>query len=277
MDVISGTEISGEVLKLIEGAREFLVLVTPYFDPWDRLATEIKRAKSKPGVKVRLLLRGGEDREKQEPKARELAAYGVEVAFLKRLHAKVYISDSQAIVTSMNLIKSSALDSWEIALRADSVKDATTYRDIALSATNLLQRAHDEEAIAAQPHRAAAVASMAAVLGKTTPGTREQTAPTRPSTTPDRSTPAPLKPSPARAPVLAAPPVKSKRTAKGHCIRCNAEVSLNPDLPYCDSCYKSWVKYQNPDYEEKHCHSCGKAKATTMAKPLCKPCWEASA
>lgn len=274
MEVLSGTEISREVLLLIEGAREYLVLVSPYFDPWDRLATEIKRAKTRPGLKVRLLLRGGEDRDKQEAKARDLQAYGVDVAYLNRLHAKVYISDSQAIVTSMNLLKSSAIDSWEIALRADRVRDATTYSDILKHTGALLQRAKDETLIAVQPQLASGIEAFASMLVSSPPAwptAPAEAAAARPVAAP-RARSAAGTPAPKRGPAAA---TKQKITV-GHCIRCAATIGFDAGHPYCAACLKSWSRYKNPDYEEKHCHGCGKPKVTTMAKPLCKPCWDAT-
>lgn len=274
MEVLSGTEISSHVIQLIESSRKLLVLVTPYFDPWDRLSTAIKAARTQHGVQVRLLLRGGEDQAKQEEKARELMSFGVEVDFLKRLHAKVYLSESKAMVTSMNLLKSSALDSWEIALCADSGRDAVIFADIARQTADLLKRARADGLIAAHPKVASAVEEVASLLGQA-PAAR----PTSPLAT--KTVPVAAK---AAAPAAKAPPPAAssrpatrKQVVEGHCIRCDETIPLDRDHPYCASCYKSWVKYKNPDYEEKYCHSCGKKKETTMAKPLCRPCWEAAA
>lgn len=248
MDVLSSTDISREVLALIEGAKQVLILVSPYFDPWDRLTTEIKRAANRPGMKVALLLRGGEDRAKQEEKARDLAAVGVRVAFLARLHAKVYISESQAIVTSMNLLKSSALDSWELAIRAHAKQDTVLFNEIVAHTKGLMDRAKDEQEIAAKVKAASRVASLAAMVEGSRP-----------------AAPAPKS-------------VSSRGRAKtGHCIRCGDDIAFNPDRPFCPDCFKAWAKYENPGYKESHCHACGKERSTSFAKPLCRPCWEAEA
>lgn len=251
MDVLSSTDISREVLALIEGAKQILVLVSPYFDPWDRLTTEIKRAQNR-GVKVVLLLRGGEDRAKQEEKARELETVGVKIAFLTRLHAKVYISESQAIVTSMNLLKSSALDSWELAIRAHAAEDAPIFNQIVAHTKGLMDRARDEHEISSKVKAASSAASLAAMADSVRPA---------PS-----ATKAPPAPKPARS-----------RGRAGHCIRCGDDIAFNTDRPLCADCFKAWAKYENPEYKEKHCHSCGKERSTSLAKPLCKPCWEAEA
>lgn len=258
MDVLSGTDISGQVIALIEGARKYVVLVTPYFDPWPRLTTAIKAARAQHGVRVRLLLRGGEDKAKQDEKAAELRAFGVEVSFLERLHAKIYLSESQAIVTSMNLLKSSALDSWEIAMRADVTADAATYGDVAKHTLDLLKRAEADRRITSHAQVANAVASVAAVLGDAQAALAKLTS-SVPKVTPSTGV------------------TTRKRISGGHCIRCGGPIVLDPAHPLCAECYKSWARYKKPDYEEKHCHACGKEKKTSMAKPLCRPCWEASA
>lgn len=60
----------------------------------------------------------------------------------------------------------------------------------------------------------------------------------------------------------------------GHCIRCNKEIELNPETPYCDDCYKTWNRYKNEEYEEKHCHICGKEMESTKKKPTCYSCYK---
>lgn len=248
MDVLSSTDISREVLALIEGAKQVLILVSPYFDPWDRLTTEIKRAANRPGMRVVLLLRGGEDRAKQEEKARDLVASGVRVTFLARLHAKVYISESQAIVTSMNLLKSSALDSWELAMRVHAKQDAEVFNQVVAHTKGLMDRAKDEQEIAAKTKTAASLATLTTLAMQATPAAHTESS------------------------------GGSRRAGKqGHCIRCGESIALKPDRPLCGDCYKAWAKYENPEYKESHCHACGKARSTSFAKPLCKPCWEAQA
>lgn len=66
---------------------------------------------------------------------------------------------------------------------------------------------------------------------------------------------------------------KEKSTAEGFCIRCHTSIPLNAEKPYCKNCYHSWVVYENPSYPEKHCHSCGKKTKSSMAKPVCRPCY----
>jgi hypothetical protein len=51
-------------------------------------------------------------------------------------------------------------------------------------------------------------------------------------------------------------------------------VQENTGKPLCADCFRQWNKYQDEDYEEKYCHSCGKSTKTSFAKPLCMACWK---
>lgn len=70
---------------------------------------------------------------------------------------------------------------------------------------------------------------------------------------------------------------KTKRSTSGgtggYCIRCKTLIPLNPDQPLCRDCYDEWAEWENPDYEEKFCHTCGKPTPTTIEKPLCHHCY----
>lgn len=260
MEVLSDTDISSEVIKLIASANNFLFLVSPYLDPWPRLSSEIKRAAIRPNMKVTLLLRGGGDRAKQEEKAAEFKAVGVQVLYLEWLHAKVYISESQALLTSMNLLKSSQQNSWEMAIRAERERDTAVYMEIVKKSAELVKRALEDVKVVARVSADAEIEELeSALLG------RRGAVPARRVV---------LVPTPTRA--ASRPAAKTTRSVTGTCIRCSEDIRQNPERPFCADCYKAWAKYENPDYQESYCHGCGKEKVTSMAKPLCKRCWDAS-
>ena len=62
----------------------------------------------------------------------------------------------------------------------------------------------------------------------------------------------------------------SKKTTPkmGYCIRCENRISFDPGKPYCSDCYFTWSQFENPQYEESVCHSCGEFGSTSMEKPL---------
>lgn len=58
----------------------------------------------------------------------------------------------------------------------------------------------------------------------------------------------------------------------GYCIRTGKEIPFNPEKPYSYYAYKTWIQFENPDYEEKYCHKTGKEShgKTSMSNPILK-------
>lgn len=56
----------------------------------------------------------------------------------------------------------------------------------------------------------------------------------------------------------------------GYCIRTGEEIPFNPERPFSYKAYRSWAKFENPEFSEKYCHKTGKAShgKTSMANPI---------
>jgi len=236
MHIIHGS-VQQEIITLINEATKVLVLVSPYLKPWQRLTAAIERARVR-GVAIHLILRGGEDRAQQEAAAAPLRPFLQSLLFIEYLHAKVYLSERAAVLTSMNLIETSATNSVEFAAYLTCVQDADSYQQTIKMCESLIAMGMQDQ------QRGPALRS---------------TGFARPS----------------REPVPQARSV-SRRSA-GHCIRCGDDIPQNPERPLCADCYKVWAKYADPDYGEQHCHGCGRKSATSLRKPLCRHCYEAAA
>jgi hypothetical protein len=69
--------------------------------------------------------------------------------------------------------------------------------------------------------------------------------------------------------------VKTLTYNDGFCIRCDTDIAFNPQKPLCPECYQSWYEWENPDYIEEFCHSCGKEKEfITFNAPECYHCYK---
>ena len=60
----------------------------------------------------------------------------------------------------------------------------------------------------------------------------------------------------------------------GFCIRCRADKAADAAKPYCKRCYRSWNRYKNKNFKEKHCHLCGREYKATLAEPACRTCFK---
>jgi len=64
------------------------------------------------------------------------------------------------------------------------------------------------------------------------------------------------------------------RPKRGYCIRCETRIPYDFEKPFCWDCFSVWSQFENPEYEENFCHSCGEFVETSMLKPVCYPCYK---
>ena len=216
--------------------------MSPYNKHPQQLSALLRDAIAKE-VHVTMLYRDEKD---QREGVAYLERLGAKVLPVEWLHSKIYMNESTALASSMNLLDSSFNNSSEFCIRIDKANNGPLYNQLAEYVERIQLRTERRN----------------------------------PSATPDKSTPAKAaapKPAPAKAAAKSVPPPRSApkaaaASATGHCIRCGVGIPLNPEKPLCADDYKSWNRYQNRDYEENHCHLCGEEHDTSMAKPLCRRC-----
>jgi len=141
-------QIAASVRRLVEESREFLLLICPYYRPWPQMQGEIEKAARRHG-EVRLVVREdavGEARKHLAP----CHACGVQVLSVMKLHAKLYVTESAAILTSMNLVDASAQESWEAGILVESDAAPGLYGRIRQQAENFIDAAEAVESPDAQ-------------------------------------------------------------------------------------------------------------------------------
>ena len=216
---------------LINGANEKLILISPYLKISDRLKQSISD-KDLMKIDIRLIYGKTEIELSENNWLKSLKS--IRTSFCQNLHAKCYLNEKEAIVTSMNLYDFSQVNNNEMGIYVTKAEDAELYSAIYNEAMRLV-RISDEIRI---------------------------------SVTQVPKTEQPIKSYPIK-------PQLPQSVDSGVCIRCGAEIKLNPMVPYCPTCYKAWKKFSNDEYEEeKHCHICGKEHKSTLIKPACLDCYK---
>jgi len=238
ISVIANHHISPEIVDLIANAKKKVDLVSPYVKLWPHLENEIGSA-LKRGVKIQLFFIS-DKREEYEDYLLRLAMMSVAVYQIDLLHAKVYLSESIGIASSMNLYDFSAQRNEDIAAVSSDPGFVRSLDDYVQKlsenrARSISSSLKGQKAIKAVGGVLKAVAG--AVAGAVTAAVFERV---------------------------------------GFCIRCKAEIDYNPDKPLCPDCYGKWKKYGDPTYKEKYCHDCGKPSRASLAKPVCRKCYKAS-
>ena len=232
------------IIKGAEGGR--LLLISPYLKfnrrIKDLLEDQVQRAKTNIYVVYgKTELRSDE--------TEWLADNYIRTVFREHLHAKCYMNDSHALITSMNLYEFSQQNNDEMGILVSAEEDPELYKEIRDEAELLLRRSENVK--------------LTVTRVKETGEEQGRATRRRPLRTSERR--------PADSPAS-----RSQDTKSGCCLRCGNAVPFNPKRPYCNSDYTSWTRYKNNEYSEKYCHGCGKSHSTSMAKPLCTSCYRKS-
>ena len=229
----STATITSEIEKLInESNGEKLILVTPYL----KIARQFKNIiedQSKFKTSITVVVREGESHDPAD--INFLQELKINLHTHQNLHAKCYLNQKTAIITSMNLYEYSQLNNTELGMKITLESDPKLYEEINTTVKKIVRMSHEFQFEIKR---------------------FEKTAPT-----PNLET----------AKKQSTPPHKSK---VGYCIRCGTEMELNPNKPICSKCYPIWAKYSDKTDKTNHCHICGKESKQSVEKPICYTCYK---
>ena len=236
-----------EIEDIVKGAKEKIVLVSPYIKADEDIVERLKRKIEE----VEVVIIYGKD--KDQPQAKSLLeARGVTKIFVKDLHSKCYLNENKALVTSMNLYEYSQNNNEEMGVLVTRKADEELYEDV-IELVEHWESIGEKQSLIQGLLRSAKAAIEPETESDDTPKTRRKKAA---STT--------------RGKKVAVP-------TKGFCIRCNDDVDIDPsDLkPYCVRCFRKWRgSKQTDEHREKYCHLCGEESKTSLIKPVCWPCYK---
>ena len=228
--------ISHELTEIIKNATDRLILISPYLK-FNRLLKEQLQDRDKLKIDIRVIY-GKSD---LHPKESEwLAGTEIRTSFREHLHAKCYMNDTRALITSMNLYEFSQQNNDEMGILVSREDDPELYQKIKEDVDRILRgsesvklgvtRIEDDDIPMLKPDE-----------------------PARRQSSSDRR--------------------RTELPEFGFCLRCGTEIPCDAERPYCNSDYRSWARYKNASFEEKHCHTCGNDHSSSMAKPLCLTCF----
>jgi phosphatidylserine/phosphatidylglycerophosphate/cardiolipin synthase-like enzyme len=129
MEILNDKDLNKAVYSMVDDCQTNLILITPYFDPPERLKKRIVNAANR-GVQVTLIIR---DIRKEEHafltsstknSLNLMLENGVSVRWVTWLHAKIYISEKHAIISSLNLLETSFELSKETGVQFPSISSA---------------------------------------------------------------------------------------------------------------------------------------------------------
>ncbi len=231
-EFLTTTGVSYRLEEIIKSSTERLVLISPFLRVNERIK-ELLEDKNRLKIDVRVIY-GKNELQPEENNWLE-SMTSIRTSFCKNLHAKCYLNENEALLTSMNLYEFSQVNNNEMGILVSREKEPELYNEILQESMRIVRVSEEIRVTVARV--------------EDSESRRERPPGRKPRTT-------------------------SQTPSDGFCIRCKAAISANPAQPYCKRCFTSWRRYENKEYEEKHCHTCGIEYVSTLLKPVCYACYK---
>lgn len=235
-EFLNTKEVAAGIQNIIQNAQAEIILISPFIKADLQIKDRLALQAGNPKVRITLVY-GQRMALRPEEKALFEPLASVAVRFREVLHAKCYLNEQVALVTSMNLYNYSEANNDEMGIWVSRKDDRPLYDKIRSDVERIVNRSQ----VIHEP----SVAKPAAMAGS-----RRSTRPSPRNLNPGVGIP-----------------------DTGFCIRCQALVPAAPIKPYCDRHFVEWNKYGNADYQDTYCHICGDFRTTTLRKPLCPGCY----
>ena len=232
---LTTTGVSHQLEEIIKNADDRIVLISPYLRV-NRRIKDLLGDQDRMKRDIRLVYR---NRELQPEESDWLESMpSIRTSYCESLHAKCYLNEREALITSMNLYEFSQVNNDEMGILVSSDEDPDLYREIFAEAMRIV-RTSEEVRVTVSKVSASGEGAEAVEV----------------------------------PPLHASRRSNSDVPTKGFCIRCKITVPANPSRPYCNGCYTSWNRFKNKAYEEKYCHICGTEHTSSLMKPVCRTCY----
>jgi phosphatidylserine/phosphatidylglycerophosphate/cardiolipin synthase-like enzyme len=232
--------LSAAIEDLIKNSKERLYLISPYIQLSPILKREIQRLDASiPPVNIKVVCRK-EEKMNINPEDLEFLQKlkNINILSLESLHAKCYSNEKTAIVSSMNLLDVSQQKNWEMGFKIDNETDPDVFQEVKKYVEDIWNEGTQFQ------YSIKKIDNKSAIQKKSYSTSKFTTKPT-----------------------------SQQIPNKGYCIRCRAEIPLNPYKPLCLKCYPIWVKTSDKTNPENNCHICGKESKQSVAKPVCISCY----
>ncbi len=227
-----------KIVEIVSKVDNRLVLISPYIKIPKPLMERLKYMDGA-GIKTVVVCREKDLDAAVRGELKQLKH--LELRFDEDLHAKCFYNEESMVITSLNLYEHSQQNNREMGVLLSSEEDANVFNEALSEAEFIVNRAKKDSVI--RSVLSEVVKEAKSVLD-----------------------------SPAKDGVRRTKTSNTRRNG-GYCIRCKANIPLDPSKPYCENCFSVWVKYEDPAYKEKNCHWCGKTTKTTIEYPLCRSCY----
>jgi len=130
------TGVSYYLQQLINNAHERLILISPYLKINERIKQSLED-KHRLKIDIRMIYGKNELQPEENNWLKSLSS--VRTSFCKNLHAKCYLNEQEALITSMNLYEFSEVNNNEMGIHVTKQEDSQLYHDIYAEVQRLIR------------------------------------------------------------------------------------------------------------------------------------------
>ncbi|PKV75729.1 phospholipase D family protein [Pontibacter ramchanderi] len=231
------TGVSYHLQQLINKSNERLVLISPYLKINERIKQSLE---DKDRLKIDIRVIYGKNELQPEENNWLKSMTSIRSSFCKDLHAKCYLNENEAIITSMNLYEFSQVNNNEMGIYVVKDSDPELYNDIYKEVQRLI-RISDEIIVSIEK------APKENILATDIPKSKVDIKTGKPN---DKPT--------------------------GFCIRTGVKISFNPERPLSYDAFQVWNQFGDIDYPERFCHFSGEPSngETSVRRPILWKNWK---
>jgi hypothetical protein len=234
---LNTTGVSYHLEELIKGTKDRLILISPYLQFTERIKEHLSNLNIQKRD-IRVVYR--ENKLQLEENNWLESQIGIRTSLCKNLHAKCYINEKEAIITSMNLYEFSQQNNNEMGIYISKLEDLELYNATLEEVQRLLTISEEIRV------------TVKKVTADTPPKLEKKVLDIKPGS------------------------AKSSEKHTGFCIRTGVTIPFNLEKPMSYEAYKSWSKFSDPEYAEKFCHFSGEPSngETCVSRPILKKNWK---
>lgn len=250
--IIANKELKEEIDLVIETSEKMVIIISPYIDIDEDTKSAFK--KLAPEVSKVIVYRENSNPTNRAGISDDSRFFFkslpyIELITVKDLHAKIFFNEFEAIISTMNLTKSSN-NNFEVGWSIDAEEEQEEFFELAHYIESILKsdkcNLSEDRVKNIMPGN---------LFGLSISGTD----------------------------IIINGQQIPENTFKhfhdscnvkhGVCIRCGiTSMKFYPRQPLCLNCFKEWRKFKNRFHNEKVCHRCGVEVKTTINDPLCGAC-----
>jgi hypothetical protein len=252
-EILTTPHISVRILKIIEETEKYCFLVTPYFDNWTHLENCLKKAADQK-KKIIFFIR---DEKFYTKNIQEFYnEYKFDMIFVKDLHAKIFVNEREAIITSMNLYDYSQKNNHEIGVLIKNKDDVNKIaKDIIMSWVH-----ENKEALFLEGNYYKSLINNEFFNETVIQETLVEETTIYETSVED---------------IVAEKTIVEEEIVEktGFCICCKKIIKYNNYKPICDECNIGNKNGNNSVIYGKYCHKCGKNYSSKSGRPRCNECF----